>query len=151
MADGLEHLLLPQPSSLRAQFAPRYRLAFSLLNEDSSAGSFALDWSIDQAIKSTCSPYAKADGTVSRLSWPEYLTPTLNELSILHNFTIESHVQYHAPLAFEPTAAISVENATEFKLGDDHLKTFVNSAEWTLGIDTSLETTCSRRVLIDLE
>ena len=36
-----------------AEYAPRYRLAFSLLNEDATAGGAVLDWNIRGAIKST--------------------------------------------------------------------------------------------------
>jgi phosphatidylinositol glycan class S len=61
----------------------------------------------------------------------------MNELSVLHNFTIESQVQYHAPLAYELSSVNSSENQMEYELGPDQLKTFVNSAEWTLGVITS--------------
>lgn len=57
-----------------------------------------------------------------------YIEPTLRQLSQLHNFTIESQVQYHAPLAFEPQ-----EVADGFRVDAEDLKVFVNSAEWTLG------------------
>ncbi|KAF8306032.1 hypothetical protein DL93DRAFT_281068 [Clavulina sp. PMI_390] len=112
IVDAATALLFPSPSSVKAQFSPRYRLAFSLLNENSATGGFAVDWDIQEAITN-------------------YLQPTLQELRVLHNFTIESHVQYHAPLAFDllPTGE---EDSPVFELGEDHLKTFVNSAEWTL-------------------
>lgn len=60
-----------------------------------------------------------------------YLTPTLEKLSILHNFTIESQVQYHAPLAFNPQE-IRAGEQTAHGLTQEHLTVFVNSAEWTL-------------------
>lgn len=56
----------------------------------------------------------------------------LEELSVLHNFTVESQVQYHAPLAFTPHP-VAVGDETAFELDQDQLKTFVNSAEWSLG------------------
>jgi GPI-anchor transamidase subunit S len=73
-----------------------------------------------------------------------YLRSSLRDLSIIHNFTIESQVQYHAPLAFEPhvvmtntTIGDNDENLsssrTSYHLDQDHIKTFVNSEEWTLG------------------
>ncbi|KAF9519341.1 hypothetical protein BS47DRAFT_1337102, partial [Hydnum rufescens UP504] len=112
----LEDLLIPHVPSVQAQFSPRYRLAFSLLNEDAAVGGAASSWAIEDAI----------DG---------YLTPTLTELSIVHNFTIESQVQYHAPLAFEPSPGSRTVADSEWKgyeLDQDELKTFINSAEWTL-------------------
>lgn len=63
----------------------------------------------------------------------------MNELSVLHNFTIESHVQYHAPLTYEPPSVSSPGNQTEYELGPDELKTFVNSAEWTVGMAIFLD------------
>lgn len=61
-----------------------------------------------------------------------YLSPTLDQLSVVHNFSIETQVQYHAPLAFQPTLLAGAENSAQ-GLDPDQLKTFVNSAEWTLG------------------
>lgn len=61
------------------------------------------------------------------------LLPTLHQLRAIHNFTIESQVQYHAPLAFEPPQRFDVDGAY-YTLGEDELKIFVNSAEWTLGV-----------------
>ena len=62
----------------------------------------------------------------------------MDELSVLHNFTIESQVQYHAPLAYEPPSVNTTENQMEYELGSDQLKTFVNSAEWSLGATISI-------------
>ena len=33
-------------------YAPRYRLAFTLLNEDAASGNGALDWDVQNAIQS---------------------------------------------------------------------------------------------------
>jgi len=96
------------------QFAPRYRLSFSLLNEDASAGECPQSWDIRPAIS-------------------HYIQPVLNRLSVLHNFTIESQVQFFAPLAFEP---IVLENG-DFGLTQEQLSVFVNSAEWTLSSGVS--------------
>ena len=78
----------------------------------------------------------------------EHLTPTLNDLARLYNFTIESQVQFHAPLAFEPVplgtavdseagmnateAAQEPPEANEAGLTPEQLTVFVNSAEWSL-------------------
>lgn len=58
----------------------------------------------------------------------EHIAPILSSLSILHNFTIESQVQFHAPLAFEPRPI--AEDA--YGLSPEDLTVFINSAEWTL-------------------
>ena len=57
LVDTLCSLLVPYPGLSdgdyrAAQYAPHYRLAFSLLNEDAAAGSAILDWNIRGAIKS---------------------------------------------------------------------------------------------------
>ncbi|KAG9104487.1 GPI transamidase component [Ceratobasidium sp. 370] len=98
-----------QSTELRvAQYAPRYRVAFSLLNEDASYGGAVTGWSIEKAIE-------------------DYLKPTLDELGALHNFTVESQVQFYAPLTAEATP---VQDG--YALNQEQLKIFVNSAEWTL-------------------
>lgn len=58
LANTLEALLASNPVSdghthrnqRVAQYAPRYRLAFSLLNEDAAAGGAASGWSVAEAI-----------------------------------------------------------------------------------------------------
>ncbi|KAI0806266.1 phosphatidylinositol-glycan biosynthesis class S protein-domain-containing protein [Irpex lacteus] len=119
--DTLTGLLLPSTDSsesLRvAKYSPTYRLAFSLLNEDAASGRAILSWDVKDAID-------------------RYLTPTLEKLSILHNFTIESQVQYHAPLAFKPQE-IRAGEQTAHGLTQEHLTVFVNSAEWTLSSSVS--------------
>lgn len=53
VVSSLEDLIAPpiQNTELRvAQYAPRYRLAFSLLNEDASHGGAIVEWSIERAI-----------------------------------------------------------------------------------------------------
>ena len=57
----------------------------------------------------------------------------LQRLSLLHNFTIESQVQYYAPLAFEPN---KLEDEG-WGLTQEQLSVFVNSAEWTLSSSVS--------------
>lgn len=60
-----------------------------------------------------------------------HIKPILSRLSILHNFTIESQVQFHAPLAFTPRT-VSEGDSPAFGLTQEDLTVFVNSAEWTL-------------------
>lgn len=135
----LTKLLLPPADNaykLRvAQYAPRYRLAFSLLNEDASVGGGALSWDVEPAIRREFEwPSLSRRSADETHPTQGYLSPTLRKLNVLHNFTIESQVQFHAPLAFEPHP-IPGPDATpqEFVIGADNLKVFVNSAEWTLG------------------
>ncbi|KAE9391683.1 hypothetical protein BT96DRAFT_791522, partial [Gymnopus androsaceus JB14] len=77
-----------------------YCLSFTLL-QDGSAGQVFTGWDIRQAIS-------------------QYLSPITSALGILHNFTIESQVQFHAPLAFEPaslangTYGLTPENLTVY-------------------------------------
>ncbi|CUA73717.1 GPI transamidase component PIG-S homolog [Schizosaccharomyces pombe 972h-] [Rhizoctonia solani] len=116
VTSSLRTLLTPptRNTGLRvAQYSPRYRLAFSLLNEDAAYGGAISGWSIERAIE-------------------EYLQPTLDELNILHNFTIESQVQFYAPLTTEPTEA-----QDGYTLDQEQLTIFVNSAEWTLSSSVS--------------
>ncbi|PIL23248.1 hypothetical protein GSI_14558 [Ganoderma sinense ZZ0214-1] len=125
LAHTLNQLLAPYDtysgSAIQAQrvmtYAPRYRLAFTLLNEDAASGNGALAWDVQNAIQS-------------------HITPLLNKLSVLHNFTIESQVQLHAPLAFEP-CRMQHEGRDLHGLTHEDLTVFVNSAEWTLSSSAS--------------
>jgi hypothetical protein len=56
-----------------------------------------------------------------------HLSPIFSSLSVLHNFTIESQVQFHAPLAFSP---VSLDQG--YGITPEDLTVFVNSAEWSL-------------------
>lgn len=47
---------------------------------------------------------------------------------MFHNFTIESQVQFYAPLAFSPQL---LEDGS-YGLTHENLMVFINSAEWTL-------------------
>ncbi|KAJ6543823.1 phosphatidylinositol-glycan biosynthesis class S protein-domain-containing protein [Mycena sp. CBHHK59/15] len=66
-------------------------------------------------------------GAISR-----HLSPILNTLSVLHNFTIESQVQFYAPLAFTP---LSINEG--YGITPEDLTVFVNSAEWSLSSSIS--------------
>ncbi|KAL0959938.1 hypothetical protein HGRIS_011601 [Hohenbuehelia grisea] len=109
-------LLAPPPThgNLVFQYSPRYRLAFSLLNEDSASGGYVRTWNITAGIS-------------------RHISPILSRMSVLHNFTLESQVQFHAPLAFEPR---SIPDG-EYGLSQEDLTVFVNSAEWTLSSSVS--------------
>ncbi|QRW05365.1 GPI transamidase component PIG-S [Ceratobasidium sp. AG-Ba] len=116
VVSSLRELLAPpiQHTELRvAQYAPRYRVAFSLLNEDASDGGAVTGWLVEQAIR-------------------DHLQPILCELDALHNFTVESQVQFYAPLTSDPVAAHD-----GYVLNQEQLTIFVNSAEWTLSSSVS--------------
>ncbi|KAI0915936.1 hypothetical protein AcW1_009330 [Taiwanofungus camphoratus] len=125
LADTMSTLLAPFLTLRSAQdqegcivkYAPRYRLAFTLLNEDAASGNAAIAWDVREAIS-------------------KHITPTLDRLSILHNFTIESQIQFHAPLAFEPRT-LEIDNMVKFGLIQEDLTVFINSAEWTLSSSVS--------------
>jgi len=55
---------------------------------------------------------------------------------VLHNFTVESQVQFHAPLAFKPTP-ISTNDVDAYGLTPEDLTVFINSAQWTLSSSVS--------------
>ncbi|KAJ7064913.1 phosphatidylinositol-glycan biosynthesis class S protein-domain-containing protein [Mycena amicta] len=114
LVDTLSGLLVPRLDMHRvAHYAPRYRLAFTLLNEDAAGGDTISSWDISNAIS-------------------HHLSPIFSALSILHNFTIESQVQFHAPLAFSPQVLSEGVGLTA-----EDLTVFVNSAEWTLSSSVS--------------
>ncbi|KAF8068896.1 phosphatidylinositol-glycan biosynthesis class S protein-domain-containing protein [Lyophyllum atratum] len=118
LADTLSALITPLASTSEqdhrtAQYSPRYRLSFTLLNEDAAAGNPYTDWGISNAISS-------------------HISPILSQLETLHDFTIESQVQFHAPLAFNPRP---VDDG--FGISPEDLTVFVNSAEWTLSSSAS--------------
>ncbi|KAH9171332.1 phosphatidylinositol-glycan biosynthesis class S protein-domain-containing protein [Lactarius sanguifluus] len=110
----------PSPGTFRhlvAKYSPRYRLSFTLLNEDAAAGKVVVGWDVAKMIS-------------------RWIAPILEETSELHNFTIESQIRFYAPLAFEPRTLSSGEDVVH-GLTQDHLKVFVNSAEWTLASGVS--------------
>ncbi|KXN90300.1 hypothetical protein AN958_04333 [Leucoagaricus sp. SymC.cos] len=115
-SDILQDLINPtQENSNRVvQFSPQYRLAFTLLNEDASSGSSAFNWDIRR-------------GLAKRIH------PLLGKLQPLHNFTIESQVQFHGRLAFNPQPI----GDDSYGLTPEDLTVFVNSAEWSLSSSAS--------------
>ncbi|KIM70752.1 hypothetical protein SCLCIDRAFT_1206925 [Scleroderma citrinum Foug A] len=120
IAELLSGLLAPETSSQDqrvVKYAKRYRLAFSLLNEDVASDRLITSWNVRAAIA-------------------DHVSPILSRLSMLHDFVIESQIQFHAPLAFEPVRIIS-ENGTLYGVTPADLTVFVNSAEWTLSSSVS--------------
>ncbi|BGP15870.1 hypothetical protein JCM10213_005644 [Rhodosporidiobolus nylandii] len=113
----VESALAAEPDSRVVKFSPHYKLVFSLLNQDASAGSAVLDWDASRLLSSN-------------------LRPFLSSLAPLHNFTIESHVQFFAPLAIE----LHEDEAKEgVYLEEEDLRAFVNNAEWNMASGTTLD------------
>jgi GPI-anchor transamidase subunit S len=136
LVDALSGLLAPYSTSSDShdrviQYAPRYRLAFTLLNEDAAAGQAVHRWDIQDAIARELHRPLNEMFCIWTHSSKDNLSANLRRLSVLHNFTIESQVQFHAPLAFMPTS-ITVNDTDAYGLTPEDLTVFVNSAEWTL-------------------
>ena len=110
------------------EYAPRYRVAYTLLNEDAASGNVVFNWNIRSHIQST-SGYTLAASHTRLMRYIAHIQPVMDALSKLHNFTVESQVQFHAPLAFKP---VPLEDGAAGVTEED-LTVFVNSAEWTLG------------------
>ncbi|GAA6053086.1 hypothetical protein JCM3770_000377 [Rhodotorula araucariae] len=105
------------PAPRVVKYSPHYKLVFSLLNQDSSAGSAVLTW--------------EAHELLSR-----HIQPLLSSLAPLHNFTIETQVQYFAPLTVE----LHKENDSQGSYVDEHdLRAFVNNAAWNLASGDTLD------------
>jgi len=133
LANLLIDLLTPRHTAANqqrvARYSPRYRLAFSLLNENAALGKSAIGWDPNDALSREPKPALQK--TPHLPDPPGYLIPTLQSLQLLHNFTIESQVQFHAPLAFDPTH-ITHSDDSAHGLTHEDLTVFVNSAEWSL-------------------
>jgi phosphatidylinositol glycan class S len=118
----LSDLIAPPESSTShsqrvVQYSDHYRLAFTLLNEDATPNRFFETWDVQAALA-------------------EFIFPLTSRLSTLHNFTVESQVQYHAPLAFEPKR-LTLGDTEASGLTQEDLTVFINSAEWTLASSVS--------------
>ncbi|BEI84378.1 hypothetical protein CcaverHIS002_0409820 [Cutaneotrichosporon cavernicola] len=105
------HNLLPShlpPLANRAlAYSPNITLSFVVVNEDAADGAFVDGWDIDGALR-------------------DHILPHLEPLAPVFNFSVESQVLYHAPLAFEPT-----HDEEGWVVDEDGMKMFV-SERWTL-------------------
>ncbi|GAA5860984.1 hypothetical protein JCM8547_007997 [Rhodosporidiobolus lusitaniae] len=99
------------------KFSPHYKLVFHLLNQDSSSGGAVLDWEVDRLLH-------------------KHIRPFLSSLSPLHNFTLESQVQYFAPLSVDLHEWEEMEGTL---VEENDLRAFVNNAEWNLASSTTLD------------
>ncbi|GAA99413.1 uncharacterized protein L969DRAFT_86660 [Mixia osmundae IAM 14324] len=97
-------------------YAPRYKLVYSLLLQETDAPS---DWPIQSMLRNTL--------------------PLLESLNVLHNFTLETQVQSFAPLTFEPLDGTAADGEAHHIIEEYQLKAFVNTAEWNLATAASLD------------
>lgn len=127
----LAHRFMPRPTatgkasgeqaqystdSRAVRFASRYKLVFSLLNEDVGTGGVK-DWEVTPALE-------------------KHVLPLLQSLRDLHSFDVETQVQYYSPLLVERTPADGQSGSV---IEEDQLKAFVNSADWNLASAVSTD------------
>lgn len=109
--NGIHNLLpanLPTVPNRALAYQPNVTLSFVVLNEDASEGSYVDGWDVEAAIR-------------------DHIRPSLERLSPMFNFSIESQVLYHAPLTFEPTQ----QEDGSWAIDDEQIKVFV-SEHWSL-------------------
>lgn len=120
-----------EPDARVVKFSPHYKLVFSLLNQDSSAEGAILDWDVHSLLSCAyLSVSVLSPARLTRSPLAAHIRPFLSSFSPLHNFTIESQVQYFAPLSVE---LHEDEEKQGTYVEEDDLRAFVNSAEWNLG------------------
>lgn len=88
-----------------------------------------LTWDLEESLE--CEFRLHQSSTCELTLKAGHIRPTLDRFGVLHNFTVESQVQYHAPLAFTPVTLDNGER-TIHGLTQEDLTVFVNYAEWTL-------------------
>ncbi|GMK57143.1 hypothetical protein CspeluHIS016_0309830 [Cutaneotrichosporon spelunceum] len=110
LVNAIHNLLpahLPSLANRALAYRPNITLSFVVVNEDATDGAFVDGWDIDNALS-------------------DHILPHLEPLAPVFNFSVESQVLYHAPLAFEPTR--DDEGCVVDEAG---MKVFV-SERWTL-------------------
>lgn len=100
------------------KYSSQLKLVFTLMNEDCTQPNFIRHWDIKRAIEL-------------------YLEESLADLSPLHNFTCQTQILPHAPLAFEPTA-LSGDHTT-YVVEQEELKAFINDADWNLASSVTMD------------
>ncbi|KAL4804859.1 phosphatidylinositol-glycan biosynthesis class S protein-domain-containing protein [Aspergillus unguis] len=91
------------------KYAETYHLAFSLFTPGSAPSS----WAIESAVE-------------------EYISPLIQALSPISNFTVDTQVQLYA--TFSPTTPLPEydESLGSWTLKEENLSAFINAAEWPL-------------------
>lgn len=104
---------------LVVKYSRHYKLVFSLLHENASSSTpVGRDWDLDTLLE-------------------RHFRSTLTLLAPLHNFTIESQVQYFSPLSVDLVERSNGSSARVVREPD--VKAFVNNAEWNLAAGTTLD------------
>lgn len=91
------------------KYAPTYHLTFSLMTPTATPS----DWDIEGALN-------------------EYLSPLLDSLSSISNFTVDTQVQLYATLSPSIVGPQYDENSKVWTLKKEDLSGFINAAEWPL-------------------
>ncbi|KAJ1558005.1 hypothetical protein HK405_014635 [Cladochytrium tenue] len=102
----------------KAKFATEYELTLSLFNAEPS--SLNVDWEIGEALRA-------------------YLDPFVEQVSVLHNFSVASQIQHYTTLPIAPERFGAAPDDV-FILRPHHLPLFVDSAEWNFGGQDVVET-----------
>ncbi|MBW0531755.1 hypothetical protein O181_071470 [Austropuccinia psidii MF-1] len=104
------------------KYSSQLKLVFSLMNEDITQPSFIRQWDIRHAIEL-------------------YLEELLASLAPLHNFTCQTQILHHSPLAFEPTVVNNQisGNQTVHVVEENDLKAFINDADWNLASSVTMD------------
>ncbi|CAH7671916.1 phosphatidylinositol-glycan biosynthesis class S protein-domain-containing protein [Phakopsora pachyrhizi] len=104
------------------KYASHLKLIFSLMNEDITQPGFLRSWNIKHAIE-------------------DYLVEDLARLAPLHNFTCQTQVLYHSPLAIEHKSISSPtdQNENVHVVEEEDLKAFINDAEWKLASPVTMD------------
>lgn len=120
------------------KYAPKYKIAFSLLYQEPDLTVEAPDLRVPIArkrfVQQSLAFFLRHAAQVLIRSRTEHILPSLQPLESLHAFDVETHVQYHAPLsiALRRTSSEKLQ-ANQTILSPDDLKAFVNQAQWSLG------------------
>lgn len=107
-------------------------------------GGAVLRWNIQRSLKGAHLSFAFFLEVLNYLI--ARITPILGYLRTLHNFTIESQVQFHARLAFTP---LQLEEL--YAVSREDLSVFVNSAEWTLCSSCSFLSNTDSEMIFSVE
>lgn len=113
--------------SKAVKYAEKYKLVFSLLNEDASKGGI-LQWDAPSALEGEQLCLLRIISAYLTKTLADHIYPLLGSLKSLHEYDVETQVQYFAPLVVRR----EVTDEGTF-IVDNQLKVFVNSAEWNLG------------------
>lgn len=111
-------------------YAGRYRLIFSLMNEDALQESWLASWGIREALERRASSLWQVERALTLRTG--HIIGSLQSLDAVHNFTLETRIQRLAPLALDPER-VEHDGRTASVVDEAMLKTFINEDGWNLG------------------